>query len=327
MSSNDIIRFLAPATRGWERRQLEVCAMRLFVTGGSGFIGSAVVPELLGAGHQVLGLARSDSSAAALAAAGAEVLRGDLEDLRSLQRGSRDADGVVHLGFVHDFSDLAIGGAVDLQAVEAIGATLAGTGKPFVITTGTLLLALGADGLVPGELGTEDHVSHAAMPRVASENAAIALAGNGVRSSAIRLSPSVHGVGDHGFVPILIGIAREKGVSAFVADGVNRWPGVHRLDAARLFRLAVETAPAGSRWHGVGDQGVPFRDIAAVIGRHLDVPVKGIAPEEADAHFGFLGALVSLDNPTSNALTRERLGWEPVQPGLLADLDEGHYFA
>jgi nucleoside-diphosphate-sugar epimerase len=300
--------------------------MRLFLTGGSGFIGSAVVPELRGAGHEVVGLARSDASAAALAEAGAAVRRGDLEDLDSLQAGASDADGVVHLGYVHDFSDMTIGAGVDLRAIEAIGATLAGTGKPFVITTGTLLLALGEVALGASGFGTEEDVSHSGMARVASENAAIALAGSGVRSSAVRLSPSVHGVGDHGFVPILIGIAREKGVSAYVDDGENRWPGVHRLDAARLFRLAVEGAPAGTRWHGVGDEGVPFRAIAEVIGRHLDVPVTSLPRAEADAHFGFLGGLVPVDNPTSNALTRQRLGWEPAQPGLLADLDEGHYF-
>jgi nucleoside-diphosphate-sugar epimerase len=301
--------------------------MRLFVTGGSGFIGSAVVPELMGAGHQVLGLARSDASQAALIGAGAEVLRGDLEDLDGLRRGAADSDGVVHLGYVHDFSDMAIGAAVDLRAIEAIGEELAGSNRPFVITTGTLLLALGQVGLAPGAFGTEDDVSNTGMARVASENAAIALAERGVRSSAVRLSPSVHGIGDHGFVPILIGMARQHGVSPYVGDGANRWPGVHRLDAARLFRLAAETAPAGSRWHGVGDEGVPFRAIAEVIGRHLDVPVRSIPAEEADAHFGFLGPLVQVDNPTSNALTRERLGWEPEQPGLLADLDEGHYFA
>jgi nucleoside-diphosphate-sugar epimerase len=302
--------------------------MRLFVTGGSGFIGSAAVPELRGAGHEVVGLARSDASAAALAAAGAEVLRGDLGDLESLRRGAAESDGVVHLGYVHDFSDMAIGAAVDLKAIEAIGETLAGSGRPFVITTGTLLLALGDVGLPPGTFGTEDDVSHSAvMPRVTSENTAIALAERDVRSAAIRLSPTVHGAGDHGFVPILIGIAREKGVSGFVGDGANRWPGVHRLDAARLFRLVVEEAPAGTRWHGVGDEGVPFRDIAEVIGRHLDVPVRSIPPEEATGHFGFLGGLVQADNPTSNALTRKRLGWEPVEAGLLADLDEGHYFA
>jgi nucleoside-diphosphate-sugar epimerase len=301
--------------------------MRFFVTGGSGFIGSAVVPELLGSGHQVVGLARSDASAEALDAAGAEVLRGDLQDLDALRRGAAATDGVIHLGYVHDFSDMAIGAAVDLAAIEAIGEVLEGTDKPFVITTGTLLLALGAVGLAPGAFGTEDDVSHAAvMPRVTSENTAIALAGKGVRSSAIRLSPTVHGKGDHGFVPILIGIARERGVSGFVGDGANRWPGVHRLDAARLFRLVAEGAPAGTRWHGVGDTGVPLRDIATVIGRHLDVPVRSIAPEDAADHFSFLAPLVALDNPTSNTLTRERLGWEPVEAGLLADLDEGHYF-
>ena len=302
--------------------------MRLFITGGSGFIGSAVVPELLGAGHSVVGLARSDASAAALADAGAEVVRGDLEDLDCLRSSAAASDGVVHLGYVHDFSDMTIGAGVDLRAITASGETRAGSGKPFVVTTGTLLLALGDVGLAAGAFGTEDDVSHSAvMPRVASENTAIALAEHGVRSAAIRLSPSVHGVGDHGFMPILIGIAREKGVSGFVGDGTTRWPGVHRLDAARLFRLVVEGAPAGSRWHGVGDEGVPFREIAEAIGRHLDVPVRSIPPEEADAHFGFLGGLVSVDNPTSNKLTRERLGWEPVAPGLLADLDEGHYFA
>jgi nucleoside-diphosphate-sugar epimerase len=301
--------------------------MRFFVTGGSGFIGSAVVPELLGAGHQVVGLARSDASAEALAAAGAEVLRGDLQDLDALRRGAATTDGVIHLGYVHDFSDMAIGAAVDLTAIEAIGEVLEGTDKPFVITTGTLLLALGDVGLAPGAFGTENDVSHSeVMPRVTSENSAIALADKGVRSAAIRLSPTVHGKGDHGFVPILIGIAREKGVSGFVGDGANRWPGVHRLDAARLFRLVAEGAPAGTRWHGVGETGVPFRDIAAAIGRHLDVPVRSVAPEDAAEHFSFLGGLVTQDNPTSNTLTRERLGWEPVEPGLLADLDEGHYF-
>jgi nucleoside-diphosphate-sugar epimerase len=220
---------------------------------------------------------------------------------------------------------MAAAAQVDLRAIEVIGSTLVHSAKPFVVTSGTLMLALGVD-IPSGGFGTEEDVSGAALPRVASENTAIALADQGVRSSVVRLSPSVHGEGDHGFVPMLIGIAREKGVSAFVGDGVNRWPAVHRLDAARLFRLAMEAAPAGSRWHGVGDEGVPFRDIAGVIGRHLDLSVVSISREEAADHFGFLGALVPLDNPTSNALTQERLGWRPVHPGLVPDLEEGHYF-
>lgn len=301
--------------------------MRIFVTGASGFIGSAVVPELVGAGHEVVGLARSDASAAALTTAGAEVHRGTLDDLDSLRKGASAADGVIHLAYKHgDFSDMAASARADLQAVEAIGEALVGSGKPFVVTSGTLLLALGGV-VAAGEIGTEDDVSEAAaLPRVASENAAIALAERGVRSSVIRLAPSVHGEGDKGFVPRLIDIARDKGVSAFVGDGANRWPAVHRLDAARLFRLAVEVAPEGSRLHGVGDEGVPFRDIAAVIGRHLDLPVVSVPPEEADSHFGFLGALAQADNPTSNTKTRERLGWQSVNPGLIPDLEEGHYF-
>jgi nucleoside-diphosphate-sugar epimerase len=301
--------------------------MRIFVTGASGFIGSAVVPELIGAGHEVVGLARSDASAAALTAAGAEVHRGTLDDLDSLRKGASAADGVSHLAYKHDdFSDMAASAQTDLHAVEAIGEELVGTGKPFVVTSGTLLLALGGV-VAAGTLGTEDDFSEAAaLPRVGSENAAIALAERGVRSSVIRLAPSVHGEGDKGFVPRLIDIARDKGVSAFVGDGANRWPAVHRLDAALLFRLAVEVGLGGSRLHGVGDEGVPFRDIAGVIGRHLDLPVVTVPPEEADSHFGFLGALVQADNPTSSTKTRERLGWELVHPGLIPDLEEGHYF-
>jgi nucleoside-diphosphate-sugar epimerase len=278
--------------------------MRVFVTGASGHIGALVVPELLEAGHQVVGLARSDRSAAALAAAGAEVHRGTLDDLDSLREAAAAADGVIHLAFIHDFSNFDDALTIDLHAVETMGAALAGSGKPFVIT-----------GHRNGE---------------ASENVVIALAerGRGVRASVVWLAPSVHGPADaHGFVPRLIGIAREQGVSAYIGDGSNRWPAVHELDAAHLFRLVLETAPAGSRWRGAGDEGVPFRQIAEVIGRHLNLPVVSISPEEAEAHFGFLGALVSLDNPTSSAETQERLGWRPVHPGLIADLDEGHYFA
>ena len=296
--------------------------MRVFVTGATGHIGSAVVPELLEAGHEVVGLARSDDSAAKLEAAGAEVHRGALDDLDGLRGAAAAADGVIHLAFMHDFGDYAGASAADLRAVETIGAALDGSGKPFVVTSGTLLLALAAQ----GRAGTEDDALPGG-PRIDSENAAVALAERGVRSSVVRLSPLVHSSLDrHGFAHRLIGIARGKGVSAYVGDGSNRWPAVHTLDAARLYRLALESAPAGSRLHGVGDEGVPFRDIAEVIGRHLDVPLAPIAPEDADGHFGFLGAFVRLDNPTSNALTRERLGWNPGHPALIPDLEQGHYF-
>ena len=297
--------------------------MRVFVTGASGHIGSAVVAELLEAGHQVVGLARSDVSAAALTTAGAEVHRGALDDLDSLHQGAASADGVIHLAFDNDFSDYAAAGAADLRAVETMGAALDGSGKPFVITSGTLVLALAA----PGRVGTEEDVPDAAWPRIASENATIALAERGVRSSVVRLPPTVHSDLDHhGFIPRLIGIARDKGVSAYVGDGSNRWPAVHTLDAAHLYRLAVEAAPAGSRLHAVADEGVPFRDIAGVIGANLDGAVVSISTEEAHAHLGFLGAFAALDNPTSSAWTQEVLGWQPEHPALVPDLEAGHYF-
>jgi nucleoside-diphosphate-sugar epimerase len=299
--------------------------MRVFVTGATGYIGSAVVRELLDAGHQVVGLARSDTAAAALTAAGVEVHRGALEDLQSLRAGAAAADGVIHLAFnnVSETTDMATSAKTDLRAVETIGAALEHSGKPFVVTSGTLLLAM----LELGSLGTEEDVHDVALPRVASENAAIALAERGVRSSVVRLAPSVHDEGDkHGFVPSLIGIARAKGVSAFVGDGSNRWPAVHRLDAARLYRLAMEAAPAGTRLHGASEEGVPFHDIAEAIGRQLKLPVVSIAAEDAGDHFGFLSAFVSLDNPTSSALTQERLGWRPEGPALIADIEQGHYF-
>ncbi len=294
--------------------------MKVFVTGATGYIGSAVVRELLGAGHQVTGLARSDESAAALTAAGAEVQPGTLEDLDSLQRGARAADGVIHLAYVHDFSNIEASGAIDLHAVEAMLAALEGTGKPFVNTSGTLMLAM------LGRLGTEEDAGPVGMRRVDSEDATVSMAQRGVRSSVVRLAPTVHGEGDRGFVSSLIGIARAKGMSAYVGDGSNRWPAVHRLDAARLFRLAVEAAPAGSRWHGAAEEGVPFRDIAAAIGRQLKLPTASISAEEAGAHFSWLGGMVALDNPTSSALTRQRLGWRPQGPALIADIEQGHYF-
>ncbi|MFG2352285.1 SDR family oxidoreductase [Streptomyces sp. NPDC048521] len=292
--------------------------MRVFVTGATGFIGSAVVPELIGAGHEVVGLARSDEAVATLKAAGAEAHRGDLDDPEGLARAADAADGVIHLAFRHDFTDSGAAAAADLRAIEAIGAALAGSGRPFVVTSGTAIAPA-------GRLVTEDDGPAAGTRRTASEEATLALAERTVRASLLRL-PSVHGRGDHGFVPLLIRIAREKGMAAYVGDGTNRWPGVHRFDAARLYRLALENAPAGSRLHATDEEGVPFRDIAEVIGRHLDVPVTGLPADKAGEHFGFLGGFVGVDNPTSSALTRTLLGWEPRETRFLADLDEGHYF-
>src|SRR5271163_3197277 len=294
--------------------------MRVFVTGASGHIGSALVPELLRAGHQVIGLARSDQSAAALEAAGAEAHRGSLDDLDSLHAGAAASDGVIHLAFNHDFSDFLGSVEKDLRAVQAIGEALVGSDRPFVGTSGTLMVAY-----VEGRLATEEDTLPAG-PRIDSENAAIALAERSVRSSVVRLAPLVHSNLDHhGFTSHIIDCARKAGVSAYIGDGSNRWPALHTLDAARLYRLALKAAPAGTRLHGVADEGVPFRDIAGVIGRHLNVPVAGISPEEA-GHFGFLAAFAALDNPTSNTLTQKVLDWHPEHPGLIADLDEGHYF-
>jgi nucleoside-diphosphate-sugar epimerase len=273
--------------------------MRVFVTGATGFIGSAVVRELISAGHTVVGLTRSDKGAEALKEAGAEVHRGTLDDLDSLRAAAAAVDGVIHLAFQHGNSDFAAALTADLHAVETMGTALEGTGKPFMTT--------------------------AHLHGEASDNTVLALAG--VRSAVVSLSPSVHGEGDkHGFIPRLITIARTKGVSAYIGDGSNRWSAVHRLDAARLYRLALESAPAGSRLDGVGDEGVPFRDIASVIGRHLNLPVVSISHEEADAHFGaFLGAVAARDIPRSSVQTQELLGWRPVHPRLLPDLEQ-HYF-
>ena len=293
--------------------------MRVFVTGASGFIGSAVVRELLDGGHDVVGLARSDASAASLTGAGVEVVRGDIENLDSLRAGAADADGVIHLAFIHDFSDYARAGQTDRRAIETIGEVLAGSDRPFVVTAGTA-------GLTQGRVLTEDDAPLPGLPR-ASEEVALPLAARGVRVSVLRLPPSVHGEGDHGFVPRLIAIAREKSVSAYPGDGRNRWPAVHRLDAANLFRLALEAAPAGTVLHGVADEGVPVRDIAGVIGRHLELPVTSISFDEAAGHFGWLGPFFALDVPASSMLTQRQLSWRPTHQGLLADLEQDHYFA
>jgi nucleoside-diphosphate-sugar epimerase len=301
--------------------------MRVFVTGGSGHIGSALIPELRSAGHQVIGLARSEASAAKLEADGVEVRRGDLDDLDVIGKAAADADGIIHLAYRRDLmrsGDVAGVMASNQAVLEAAADALEGSGKPFVSAGGTLALWAGG---ITGRAGTEDDTV-ASGPLAAPENATVALAERGVRASVIRLSPVVHSTLDtQGFAPALIAIARDKGVAAYVGDGANRWPAVHTLDAARLFLLALESAPAGSRLHGVAEEGVPFREFAEAIGRNLGVPTASIAPEDAAGHFGFLGMFAAADNPTSSALTRQRLGWRPVHPGLIADLAAGHYFA
>ena len=304
--------------------------MRIFVTGASGWIGSAVVPELLGAGHEVVGLARSDASAQRLEAAGATVQQGDLDDPEGLAKAAADSDGVIHLAFQHDVAfggNFAAAGAADRRAVEAMGAALADSDRPFVLASGLIGLAAGRaatedDGLV----ASPEVRANPAGRRAATALLALSLRGIGVRSSVLRFAPTVHGDGDNGFVATLVGIARQRGVAGYVADGTNRWPAVHRSDAARLARLAVESAPAGSVLHAVGDEGVPFRQIAEAIGRHLDLPTSSVSPAEAAEHFAPLGHFVGLDSPATAVITRELLGWEPTGPSLIEDLDQAHYY-
>ena len=303
--------------------------MRVFVTGASGHIGLPVVRDLLAAGHRVLGLARSAASAEKVSSVGAEVLQSTLDDLDGLQAASKRADGVIHLAFKHDlaFAGGDFQGALnaDLRAVEAIGEALAGTNKPFVNTTGTMLLAHS----VQGRAGTEDDVGQAGgNPRVASEDLSVGFAKRGVRSSVVRLAPTVHSSLDHhGFIPMLIGVARKNGFSAYAGEGAARWPAVHTLDAARLYRLALESAPAGFRVHAAAEEGVPFRAIAEAIARGLAVPTKSVSSEQANEAFGgFLGMITQLDNLTSSARTQELLGWKPAHADLIADISEGHYF-
>jgi nucleoside-diphosphate-sugar epimerase len=297
--------------------------MRVFVTGATGFIGSAIVKELLGAGHQVLGMARSEAGAGALAAAGAAVYRGDIEDLESLRSGAAQADGVIHTAFNHDFSKYVANCETDRHAIAALGDALAGSDRPLLITSGTGMAKQG-----PGEVAREDDepASSAVVARAASEEAAAAVAARGVCVSVVRL-PQVHDTVKQGLITYAVAVARQKGVSAYVGDGSNRWPAAHVLDTARLYRLALEKRGAGVRFHAVAEEGVPVRTIAEVIGRGLKVPVKSLTQEEAAAHFGWLGAFVGWDVPASSAQTQERLGWRPTGPGLIADLENMRYSA
>lgn len=307
--------------------------MRVFVTGASGWIGSGLVPDLIAAGHDVVGLARSDNTAATVAALGAEVRRGSLDDLDGLHDAAKAADGVVHLAFRHDIAftgDMAGAAAADRRAIEVLGEALAGSDRPLVIASGVL-------GIAPGRVATErdaveaaesaDAPMEGASDRMANAHYTASLAARGVRSSVLRLPPTCHGAGDNGFMAMLANIARDKGVSGYVGDGSARWPATHRLDVARAFRLALERAPAGSTLHAVAEEGVAGRAFAEVIGRKLGVPVASVSAEDAPGHFGFLGFLLPLDSPASSVRTRELLGWEPTHPGLLEDLGEDHYYA
>jgi nucleoside-diphosphate-sugar epimerase len=292
--------------------------MRVFLTGATGFIGSAIVRELIDAGHQVLGLARSDAGAKSLIAAGAQVHRGALEDLESLRSGAAAADGVIHTAFIHDFNNYAPAAEADRRAIETLGAELVGSDRPLIVTSGTLLLQR------RGPLATEEDKADPNFPRKSED--ALAMLSRGVHIVIVRLPPSVHGEGDHGFVPALINIARQKGVSAYIGDGLNRWPAVHRLDAAHLYRLAIEKGSAGARYHGIGDEGIPVRNIAEVIGRRLSLPVVARSPEDAAGHFGWLAHFFAIDSPASSVQTQKQLGWRPTHSSLIADMEESNYF-
>lgn len=297
--------------------------MRVFVTGATGFVGSAIVNELLQAGHQVLGLTRSEEGAKQLKAAGADVHYGNLEDLESLKHGASLADGVIHTAFNHDFTRFSASCEHDRHVIAALGSALEGSNRPMLITSGTALVA------TPGRAATEADdptLTAAQFPRIATQEAAVALMEKGLNVSMVRLPPSTHGQGDHGFIPMLIAIARDKGMAAYAGEGNNLWPAVHRLDAARLYRLAIEKAIPGMRYHAVQDEGVPMRQIAEVIGKRLQVPVKYLTPEAAKEHFGWFNHFASLDAPATALITMEKLGWKPTQISLLEDLDQDYYF-